>query len=134
QTTFTSIHPQYPSTLTRSFTQPLLKNRDIDPARHQIKIAKKRLDISDSQFRQRAIEIIYQVQRAYWDLVFARRDREIKAESVDLARTQLDHNQRLFDAGTLAPADIISARVELQRRTGEAEAAVGAIPRARLAF
>jgi HAE1 family hydrophobic/amphiphilic exporter-1 len=130
QNAFNSINPQYTSTLNLNFTQPLLKNRVIDPARRQIKIAKKRLDLSDSQFRQRAIEIISQVQRAYWDLVFARRDREIKSESVDLARTQLEHNQRLVEAGSLAPADIISARVELERRNDEAEAALEAIQRA----
>ncbi|MDQ3013848.1 MAG: TolC family protein, partial [Acidobacteriota bacterium] len=130
QNTFNSINPQYASTLNLSFTQPLLKNREIDPARRQIKLSKKRLDISDSQFRQRAIEIISQVQRAYWDLVFARRDREIKSESVDLANTQLEHNRRLVEAGSLAPADIISARVELERRNDEAEAALEAIQRA----
>jgi HAE1 family hydrophobic/amphiphilic exporter-1 len=47
-----------------------------------------------------------------------------------LAQTQLDHNQRLVEAGTLAPADIISARVELERRNDESEAALEAIQRA----
>jgi HAE1 family hydrophobic/amphiphilic exporter-1 len=130
QNLFNSINPQYTSRLNFSFTQPLWKNRTIDLSRRQIKLAKKRLDISDSQFRQRAIEIIAQVQRAYWDLVFARRDREIKRESVELADTQLKHNERLVEAGTLAPADIISARVELERRNDEAEAALEAIQRA----
>jgi HAE1 family hydrophobic/amphiphilic exporter-1 len=125
-----TLNPQYTTNLSFTFTQPLLRNRTTDLARRQIKISKKRLDISDSQFRQRAIEIIAQVQRAYWDLVFARRDREIKRESVELAGTQLAHNERLVEAGTLAPADIISARVELERRRDEAEAAVDAIQRA----
>src|SRR4029453_5516621 len=98
--------------------QPLFKNREIDPGRRQTRLAKKRLDISDSQFRQRAIEIISQVQRAYWDLVFARRDQQIKRESVRLAQTQFEHNQRLVEAGTLAPADVISARLEVERREG----------------
>lgn len=130
QNLFNQLNPQYTTNLTFTFTQPVMRNRTIDASRRQIKIAKKRLDISDSQFRQRAIEIIAQVQRAYWDLVFARRDREIKSESVDLARTQLEHNQRLVEAGTLAPSDIISARVELERRNEEAEAALEAIQRA----
>jgi outer membrane protein len=130
QNLFNALNPQYQNTLTFSFTQPLWRNRTNDLPRRQIKIAKKRLDISDSQFRQRAIEIIAQVQRAYWDLVFARRDREIKRESVELAQTQLAHNERLVEAGTLAPADIISARVELERRNDEAEAALDAIQRA----
>lgn len=127
---FVALNPQYTTNLSFTFTQPILRNRSIDSGRRQIKIAKKRLDISDSQFRQRAIEIIAQVQRAYWDLVFARRDQEIKRESVGLAETQLEHNERLVDAGTLAKSDIISARVELERRKDEAEAAVESIQRA----
>jgi outer membrane protein len=127
---FVTLNPQYTTNLKFTFTQPILRNRSIDSGRRQIKIAKKRLDISDSQFRQRAIEIIAQVQRAYWDLVFARRDQEIKRESVGLAETQLEHNERLVDAGTLAKSDIISARVELERRKDEAEAAVESIQRA----
>ncbi|MGE0126532.1 MAG: TolC family protein [Blastocatellales bacterium] len=127
---FNDLNPQYTTNLNFTFTQPLLRNRTIDSARRQIKITRKRLDISDSQFRQRAVEIIAQVQRAYWDLVFARRDQEIKRESVELANTQLEHNERLVEAGTLAKSDIISARVELERRRDEAEAAVDAIQRA----
>jgi HAE1 family hydrophobic/amphiphilic exporter-1 len=127
---FIVLNPQYNTGLTFTYNQPLWRNRSTDSARRQINITKKRLDISDSQFRQRAIEIIAQVQRAYWDLVFARRDREIKSESVELARTQLKINERLVEAGSLAPADIIAARVELERRTDEAEAAVDAIQRA----
>jgi outer membrane protein len=127
---FNVLNPQYQTTLSFNYVQPLWRNRSIDSSRRQIKITKKRLDISDSQFRQRAIEIIAQVQRAYWDLVFARRDRDIKREAVELARTQLDSNQRRVEAGNLAPADVISARVEVERRTDEAEAALEAIQRA----
>jgi HAE1 family hydrophobic/amphiphilic exporter-1 len=127
---FVSLNPQYTTNLSFTFTQPIMRNRAIDSGRRQIRIAKKRLGISDSQFRQRAIDVIAQTQRAYWDLVFARRDQEIKQESVDLANTQLEHNERLVEAGTLAKSDIISARVELERRKDEAEAAVDAIQRA----
>ena len=127
---FNVLNPQYQTTLSFTYVQPIWRNRSIDSSRRQIQITKKRLDISDSQFRQRAIEIIAQVQRAYWDLVFARRDRDIKREAVEMARTQLDSNQRRVDAGQLAPADVISARVEVERRTDEAEAALEAIQRA----
>src|SRR5262245_13313312 len=127
---FNVLNPQYNTNLSFTLTQPLWRNRETDQYRRQIKITKKRLDIPDSQFRQRAIEIIAQVQRAYWDLIFNRRDYEIKRESVELALTQLEHNQRLVEAGSLAPADIISARVEVERRRDEAEAAVDAIQRA----
>jgi HAE1 family hydrophobic/amphiphilic exporter-1 len=126
---FYSLNPQFTSSLSVEFTQPLFRNRAIDAERRQIRIAKKKLDLSDSQFRQRAIEIIASVERAYWDLVFARRDEEIKRESVELARTQLAHNERKVAQGTLAPAEIISARVEVEHRTDEAEAAIETIQR-----
>jgi HAE1 family hydrophobic/amphiphilic exporter-1 len=130
QNLFNSLNPQFTSQLSVELTQPLFRNRKIDAERRQIRIASKRLDLSDSQFRQRAIEIIASVERAYWDLVFARRDAEIKHESVELARTQLEHNERQVKEGTLAQVDVISARVEVERRTDEAEAAVEAIQRA----
>ncbi|MEP7271013.1 MAG: TolC family protein [Acidobacteriota bacterium] len=128
--TFNGLNPQNLTTLTFTYTQPLWRNRTIDQPRRQIRIAKKRLDLSDSQFRQRAVEIIATAQRAYWELVFARRDRDIKRESVDRAQTQLEHNRRLVEAGMLAPADVTSAQVEVERRTDEAEAALEAIQRA----
>lgn len=127
---FNSLNPQFTSRLAVEFSQPLLRNRTIDAERRQIRIASKRLDLSDSQFRHRAIEIIASVERAYWDLVFARRDADIKRESVELARTQLEHNERLAKQGTLAPVDVVSARVEVERRVDEAEAATEAIQRA----
>jgi len=130
QNLFNSLNPQFTSQLSVELTQPLGRNRKIDAERRQIRIASKRLDLSDSQFRQRAIEIIASVERAYWDLVFARRDAEIKRESVELARTQLEHNERQVKEGTLAQVDVVSARVEVERRTDEAEAAVEAIQRA----
>jgi HAE1 family hydrophobic/amphiphilic exporter-1 len=127
---FDALNPQFGNRVVFNFTQPLFRNRQIDAPRREIKIAKKRLDLSDSEFRQRVVEIISEVQHAYWQLVFARRDEEIKRESVELARLQLEHNQRKVDKGTLAPLDVISARVELTRRTDEAEAAVEAIQQA----
>ncbi len=127
---FYALNPQFTTSLNIEFTQPVWRNRAIDAERRQIKIAKKKLDLSDSQFRQRAIEIIAGVERAYWDLVFARRDEEIKRESVDLAQTQLAHNERKVAQGTLAPSEVISARVEVERRTDEAEDAIETIQRA----
>jgi HAE1 family hydrophobic/amphiphilic exporter-1 len=130
QNLFNDLNPQYQSTLNLTFTQPLLRNRTIDAARRQIKIASRRLDISDSQFRQRAIDIIAQVQRTYWDLIFARRDFDIKRESLSIGQQQLARNERLVEAGTLAPSDVISTKVDIERRKDEMEAAIESVQRA----
>ncbi|MBX7223027.1 MAG: TolC family protein [Blastocatellia bacterium] len=113
---FAGLNPTYNSLLGVTFTQPLLRNYKLDQSRRQTLLTKKKLDITDSQFRQKVIEIIAGVQRAYWDLVFARRDVEIKEEAVNLARTQLAQNKRFVEAGTLAPVEIVSVEAQLEQR------------------
>jgi len=110
---------QFNPTLTFTFTQPLMRNFKIDQNRRQIQLAQRSLDLSDSAFRQRVIEIINQVQRAYWDLVFARRNEQIARESVNLARTQLENNQKQVEAGTLAPIELRETEAALESRKGD---------------
>ena len=109
---------QYQPQLTLQFSQPLMRNFGIDQNRHLIQIAKKSLDLSDSQFRQRVIEIINSVQRGYWDLVYALRNEKIARESVDLAKQQLDNNRKMVDAGTLAPIELRSTEAQLENAKG----------------
>jgi HAE1 family hydrophobic/amphiphilic exporter-1 len=110
---FTALNPQYPTALTVSFTQPLVRGFHFDLPRRQIEVAKKNLSLTDAQFRQRAIEVITSVQRSYWDLVFALRNLQIQRNSVQDARTQLEHNRRLVSEGQLAPIDIVAAETQL---------------------
>lgn len=125
--TFAQLSPQYNANLTFQFTQPLLRNFATDINRRQIRLAKKSLDLSDSQFRQRVIEIINQVQRAYWDLVFAIRNEEIARESVRLTQTQLENNQKMVEAGTLAPIELRSTEAALESRKVDVISALQAI-------
>jgi outer membrane protein len=115
---FSGLNPTYNSSLTFTYTQPLLRNFSLDATRRSIKLAKKSLDISDSQFRQRVIEIINQVQRSYWDLVFAIQNEKIARDSVDLAQTQLDNNRKMVEAGTLAPIELRSTEAQLETAKG----------------
>ena len=110
---FTALSPQYPTALTISYTQPLWRGLKIDNSRRQIEIARKNLSLTDAQFRQRAIDTITNVQRAYWDLVFALRSLQVQRDAVSVARTQLEHNKRLVTEGQLAPIDIVAAEAQI---------------------
>ena len=110
---FTALNPSYPSSLTFSYTQPLWRGLKIDQTRRQIQIARKNLSLTDAQFRQRAIDTITNVQRAYWDLVFALRSLQVQREAVATARTQLEHNKRLVNEGQLAPIDVVAAEAQI---------------------
>jgi HAE1 family hydrophobic/amphiphilic exporter-1 len=110
---FTALNPQYPTALTFNYTQPLFRGLRFDNNRRLIEIAKKNLSLTDAQFRQRAIETITSVQRAYWDLVFALRNLQVQRDAVRDSRLQLEHNQRLVSEGSLAPIDVVAAEAQV---------------------
>lgn len=108
-----TLNPQYPTALNFTYTQPLWRGLRFDQNRRNIEIAKKNLSLTDSQFRQRAIEVISQVELAYWDLAFALRNLQVQIEAVRQARVQLESNQRLVKQGVLAPIDIVAANTQV---------------------
>jgi HAE1 family hydrophobic/amphiphilic exporter-1 len=110
---FAALNPQYPTSFSLSYVQPLVRGLRFDIQRRQIEIGKKNLSLTDAQFRQRAIEAITNVQRAYWDLVFALRNLQVQRDAVSVARTQLDHNRRLVNEGQLAPIDLIASESQI---------------------
>ena len=110
---FTALNPQYPTALTFTYTQPLWRGLKFDNSRRQIEIAKKNLSLTDAQFRQRAIDTNTNVQRAYWDLVFALRNLQVQRDAVTTARKQLEHNKRLVEEGQLAPIDVVAAEAQI---------------------
>lgn len=111
--TISILSPQYNTSLTFSATQPLLRGRRFDQPRRVIEIAKRNLSLTDTQFRQRSIDIITNVQRAYWDLTFNLRNLQVQRDSVKDAKEQVEHNRRLVEEGQLAPADIIASDTQV---------------------
>jgi outer membrane protein TolC len=108
-----TLNPQFPTAATLTYTQPLLRGRGFDNNRRQIEIAKKNLSMSDAQFRQRAIDVITQVEQAYWDLAFALRNLQVQIDAVKQARVQVESNKRLVEKGVLAPIDIVAAQTQV---------------------
>jgi outer membrane protein len=102
-----------------NYNQPLARNRRTDFRRTQIAIAKKRLDQTDSDFRQTATETITQVQRVYWDLVFTLRNQQNQVANVNLARENLKLIEAKIDAGAAAPLERAEVATELASREGE---------------
>ncbi len=107
------LSPQFGSNLSFSLTQPIFRGRTFDQPRRVIEIAKRNLSLTDTQFRQRSIDIITSVQRAYWDLVYALRNLQVQRDGVRDAKAQLEHNTRLVDEGQLAPIDIVAAETQV---------------------
>ncbi len=102
-----------------SFVQPLFRDFRIDNTRRQIRIQKKRLQQSDADFRRQTIEIIAQVQNAYWDLVFALRDQQNRVANLDLSKENLRQVEAKIEAGAAAPLARAEVNTEVANRESE---------------
>lgn len=117
--TFNNLNPVYSGSLGVQFTQPLWRNRSIDNDRRQIRIQRKRIQQSDADFRRRTIDVISQVQRAYWDLVFALRDQQNRVDNLNLSRENFRRIEAQIAAGAAAPFGRAEVETELANRESD---------------
>ncbi len=113
---FSLFSPQYNATASVSFTQPLRRNLRIDQNRSTILLANLDLKTNDSQFKQKVVETIANIQGQYWDLVGAIRDYDIKRESVRVAQITLRDNRRKLEIGTIAAITVTEAQATASQR------------------
>lgn len=102
-----------------TFTQPLFRNRSIDNTRRNIRIQRTRLQQTDADFRRTTIEVISQVQRAYWDLVFALRDQQNRVANLNLSKESLRQIEAKISAGSAAPLERAEVATELANRESD---------------
>jgi HAE1 family hydrophobic/amphiphilic exporter-1 len=110
---FATLNPQYPSALTFSYTQPLLRGLRYDDNRRRIEVAKKNTSLTDEQFRQRVMEVVTRTEQAYWDLTFAQGNLAVQLEAVQIAWDQDGSNRRQQAQGLLASIDVVAAQRQM---------------------
>jgi outer membrane protein TolC len=116
---FQTINPRYGSTLSFTFTQPLLKNFGVNINRREIIIAKNNQEISGNEFHQTLLDIIYRVEEAYWNLAYSIEYLKVQRQSLELARDLLEENKRKIEVGTLPPIEIYTAESEVANREAD---------------
>jgi outer membrane protein len=110
------FNPQFNSTWTALYVQPLLRNFKIDSSRQQLQVSKINRDISDVQLRATITNTLSNVRNAYWDYVFAIQAVEVAQQSLDLATKLVQDNQTRVEVGTMAPIDVVQAQSEQATR------------------
>ncbi len=111
--TFTTLNPQFPTSLNLNLTQPLWRGLRFDQNRYRLQVARKNVLLSNEQLRQRVIEIVTQAIQAYWELDYAYRNLAVQIEAVRLAEQQDLSNRRQVKQGILAPVDVIQTQTQI---------------------
>ncbi len=125
---FASLNPSYRIDFDVRFVQPLLRDSGRQATERGIKIARTNLDISRETFEAQVIEILRQVQDAYWNLVEALEQLKVAEESLELARQLHEQNRIRVEVGTMAPLELVQSEAGVATREEEiirAQALVG---------
>lgn len=104
-----TLDPQFNSTWTLAYTQPLFKNFHIDANRENIAIAKVNRDISDVQLQSTITNTVSNVRNAYWDYVYAQGAVDVAQQSLDIAERLVRDDNTRVEVGTMAPLDVVTA-------------------------
>ncbi len=123
----TIADPRYESSLELSFTQPLLRDFGIAVNQAPIRRAEKSEATAHQRVIQAILDVVFQVQERYWEMVFRLQDLDAKRESQKLAEAFLAENKIRVELGTLAPIELVQAETQVKLREEDvivAEAAV----------
>jgi len=116
---FQMINPRFETQLNFSFSQPLLRDFGLDMSRREILIAQNNLRIAEEDFAQFVQGLVYRVEEAYWNLVYAIDYLDVRRQSLKLAEELLDKNRRSVEIGTLAPIDVLNAQADVASREAD---------------
>ncbi|KPJ56540.1 MAG: hypothetical protein AMS16_02215 [Planctomycetes bacterium DG_58] len=113
---FATLNPSYTTDAYIVISQPLLRDAGIDIAMSNIYTARNNLRMSRYNFKNNVMSTLSEMQRTYWDLVFAIDDLEVKKKSLRLMKDTLEQTQAQVDAGLLAPIEITRVLAEVAEK------------------
>jgi outer membrane protein TolC len=109
----------YTSNLGVQFIQPLMKGFGKKLNRSNIYFAQLMTESAKDNLEMNAIDLVYNVQRAYWDLVFSRETLEIREISLAQADSLLAYNEKGLSLGILTESDVLEAKSQVVNRQQE---------------
>lgn len=98
------------------YTQPLLRGAWTDYTLREIHSAEASLAGARATYEQDTQDILLEVVRAYWNLVFTRGDYRVQFQALELAEEQLRITNERIRVRALAPRDRIADEAEVAQR------------------
>jgi outer membrane protein TolC len=99
--------------------QPLLKNFWIDPVRYSIMVSKKNLKVSELDLRGQVMSTVTSVEKAYYDLIYAKENVGVFEKALELADRLLMENKKKVQVGAMAVLDEKQAQSQVAARRAD---------------
>lgn len=116
---FAEINPATRDVVSLTYTQPLLRgawSTYATQAQRQSELTWRTQLEKERQSRQ---QILLDVGNAYWELVATMDELEVKRGGVDLAKRQVEQEQKRLDAGVGTRLDVLQAETQVATREQE---------------
>jgi outer membrane protein TolC len=106
-------NPDYASDVGLSLRQPLLRGAWSEVNLAALARAKVNAQRSLFELRSDVLDLVLETEIAYWNLAFARADRELIASSRELAENLLEENRERERLGLVTPLEVLQAEAEI---------------------
>ena len=116
---FFFLNPRWDANLNLTLTQPLLNGFGTVANRAQIIIAENLRDQTAVGFEVQVIQLLADVELAYWELVATREAIAVTEQSLALAETLLEETAQRVEVGTSAPIDMVQSEATVATRVQE---------------
>ncbi|MBE7538862.1 MAG: TolC family protein [Opitutaceae bacterium] len=105
------LNPAYNGDVSFSITQPLLRGGGTEVNRAAIRRAEIGVDRSNLDLKGSVLDLVRDVEEAYYNLVYARGDRAVRDLSLQLAQQLVEENEIRRQVGSAIELDILTAQV-----------------------
>ena len=116
---FFFLNPRWDAGLNLTLTQPLLNGFGTTATRAQIIIAENLRNQTEVGFEVQIIQLLADVELAYWELVATRQAIAVTEQSLELAERLLEETRQRVEVGTSAPIDMVQSEATVATRKQE---------------
>jgi outer membrane protein len=103
------LNPAYTGDVSINVSQPLLQGAGTAYSRAAIQIARLGERIGGLNLKSSVLTMVFNVETAYFDVIFAQRQYEVAKDTVKLAQQLLDENRIKRQTGVLTDLDVVQA-------------------------
>lgn len=100
-----AVSKAYDTTLGFSFSQPLLRRAGVEVNTAGIRIAHVQTTSANAHVKLAATKVLGDVERAFWNLYLAQKQRDIAQQQVEIGERQVANTRRLIQANLFAEID-----------------------------
>ena len=114
------FNPEWETFTGLTVTQPLLRDWGIAANTAEIRIAKANARMADLEWQSRTAQVVAEVMRRYYDVVFTMENMKVQQEAISLAQKLMDDTSARSKEGVAAGNDVVVAAAGVYQRMEDA--------------